>query len=471
MFSTHIATQIYGKICFETTSGQKKIIEKLSEYLAADDFSRIFVLNGYAGTGKTTLIAALVGALKEVGIKPVLLAPTGRAAKVLARYAGEKALTIHKRIYRERTNADYESKFTLNPNPERGAVFIVDEASMLSDTTSGGAVFGSGSLLSDLVDYVRSGRGCRLILVGDSAQLPPVGSDFSPALDPSTLSAYGEVDYATLDEVVRQESESGILFNATLVRCMLENGLCEIPHFDLNYPDIEALEGGEFLEKLQDCYDRYGRDETIVITRSNRRANRYNEGIRRNVLYAEEEIESRDMLMVVKNNYYFPEHTENCPMNFIANGDIARLKRIRRFEEFYGFRFVDAVVEFPDYEDTEIECKLLLDTLTSESPSLTREESSRLFYEVEKDYTEIRSKLKRFREIRENPHFNALQIKFSYAVTCHKAQGGQWRAVFVDRCLFGDEPMTRDLLRWLYTALTRATEKLYLVNFDKSFYE
>jgi len=471
MFSTHIATQIYGKICFETTPGQKKIIEKLSEYLSGDDFSRIFVLNGYAGTGKTTLIAALVGALKEVGIKPVLLAPTGRAAKVLARYAGEKALTIHKRIYRERTNADYESKFTLNPNPERGAVFLVDEASMLSDTTSGGAIFGSGSLLSDLVEYVRSGRGCRLILVGDSAQLPPVGSDFSPALDPSTLSAYGEVDYATLDEVVRQESESGILFNATLVRCMLENGLCEIPHFDLNYPDIEALEGGEFLEKLQDCYDRYGRDETIVITRSNRRANRYNEGIRRNVLYAEEEIESRDMLMVVKNNYYFPEHTENCPMNFIANGDIARLKRIRRFEDFYGFRFVDAVVEFPDYEDTEIECKLLLDTLTSESPSLTREESSRLFYEVEKDYTEIRSKLKRFREIRENPHFNALQIKFSYAVTCHKAQGGQWRAVFVDRCLFGEEPMTRDLLRWLYTALTRATERLYLVNFDKSFYE
>lgn len=471
MFSTHIATQIYGKICFETTPGQKKIIEKLSEYLSGDDFSRIFVLNGYAGTGKTTLIAAVVGALKEEGIKPVLLAPTGRAAKVLARYAGEKALTIHKRIYRERTNADYESKFTLNPNPERGAVFIVDEASMLSDGASDGALFGSGSLLADLVQYVRNGRGCRLVLVGDSAQLPPVGSDFSPALDPSTLSAYGEVDYATLDEVVRQESESGILFNATLVRCMLENGLCEIPHFDLNYPDIEALEGGEFLEKLQDCYDRYGRDETIVITRSNRRANRYNEGIRRNVLYAEEEIESRDMLMIVKNNYYFPEHTENCPMNFIANGDIARLKRIRRFEEFYGFRFVDAVVEFPDYEDTEIECKLLLDTLTSESPSLTREESSRLFYEVEKDYTEIRSKLKRFREIRENPHFNALQIKFSYAVTCHKAQGGQWRAVFVDRCLFGEEPMTRDLLRWLYTALTRATEKLYLVNFDKSFYE
>ena len=471
MFSTRIATQIYGKICFETTPGQKKIIEKLSEYLSDGDFSKIFVLNGYAGTGKTTLVGALVGALKDLGIKSVLLAPTGRAAKVLARYAGEKALTIHKRIYRQRTNADYESKFSLNLNPERGAVFIVDEASMLSDRSSEGSVFGSGSLLSDLVAYVRSGRGCRLILVGDSAQLPPVGSDFSPALDPAALSAYGEVVYGTMDEVVRQESESGILFNATLVRCMVENGLYEIPHFELDFPDIEAIDGGEFLERLEDCYARYGRDETIVITRSNRRANRYNEGIRRNVLYAEEEIESNDMLMVVKNNYYFPEHTQDCPMNFIANGDIARLKRLGRFEEFYGFRFANAVLSFPDYDDAELDCKILLDTLASESPSLTREESTRLFYEVEKDYTEIRSKLKRFREIRENPHFNALQIKFSYAVTCHKAQGGQWRAVFVDRCLFGDEPMTRDLLRWLYTALTRATDKLYLVNFDKAFYE
>lgn len=471
MFSTRIATQIYGKICFETTPGQKKIIEKLSEYLSESDTSKIFVLNGYAGTGKTTLVAALVGALKDLGIKTVLLAPTGRAAKVLAQYSQEKALTIHKRIYRQRTNADYESKFSLSPNLEKGAVFIVDEASMLSDTATSGALFGSGSLLSDLVDYVRSGRGCRLILVGDSAQLPPVGSDFSPALDPTTMSAYGEVVYGTMDEVVRQESESGILFNATLVRCMLENGICSTPRFEMNFPDIEAVEGGEFLEKLQDCYDRYGRDETIVITRSNKRANRYNEGIRRNVLYAEEEIESNDMLMVVKNNYYFPEHTENCPMNFIANGDIARLKRLRRFEDFYGFRFAEALLSFPDYDDTELECKILLDTLTSESPSLTREESTRLFYEVEKDYTDIPSKLKRFREIRENPHYNALQVKFSYAVTCHKAQGGQWRAVFVDRCLFGDEPMTRDLLRWLYTALTRATEKLYLVNFDTSFYE
>ena len=285
------------------------------------------------------------------------------------------------------------------------------------------------------------------------------------------VARFGDVEYGTMGEVVRQEAESGILFNATLVRCMLENGIYEIPHFETDYPDIEAVEGGEFLDKLQDCYAKYGRDETIVITRSNKRANRFNEGIRRNVLYAEEEIESNDMLMVVKNNYYYTGHTENCPMHFIANGDIARLKRLRRYEDFYGFRFADVVLEFPDYEDTEIECRILLDTIASESPALTREESSRLFYEVEKDYLDVKSKIKRFKEIRENPHFNALQVKFSYAVTCHKAQGGQWKAVFVDRCLFGDEPMTRDMLRWLYTALTRATEKLYLVNFDPRFYE
>ena len=471
MVSTRIATQIYAKICFETTPGQKKIVEKLSEYLSDSDFSRIFVLNGYAGTGKTTLIAALVGALKELEIKPVLLAPTGRAAKVLAQYAHEKAFTIHKRIYRERTAADYERRFSLNLNTERGAVFIVDEASMLSDRQSDGASFGSGSLLEDLVQFVRSGRGCRLILVGDSAQLPPVGSDFSPALDPVSMEAYGEVVYATMDEVVRQEAQSGILFNATLVRCMLERGIHDIPRFRTDFPDIEALSGGDFLERLQDCYDRYGRDETIVITRSNKRANRYNEGIRRHVLGAEEEIESGDMLMVVKNNYHYTERIENCPVGFLANGDIARLKRLRRFEEFYGFRFADAVLEFPDYEGTEIACKILLDTIASESPSLTRDESMRLFYEVEKDYHDIGSKIKRFREIRENPHFNAVQVKFSYAVTCHKAQGGQWRAVFVDRCLFGDETMTRDMLRWLYTALTRATDKLFLVNFDETFYE
>lgn len=342
---------------------------------------------------------------------------------------------------------------------------------MLADTTTEGQIFGSGSLLDDLVRYVRSGSDCRLILVGDNAQLPPVGSPYSPALDEDVMRGYGDVVYASMDDVVRQSVESGILFNATMVRCMLENGLVEVPRFDMNFDDVEAISGGEVMEKVQECYDRYGHDETIVITRSNKRANRYNEGIRRYNLSAEEAIESGDVLMVVKNNYHYTERIDDCPMSFMANGDVAHLKRIRRFEDFYGFHFAEAVLSFPDYNDTEIECKILLDTITSESPSLTRDESQRLFYEVEKDYLDVKSKIKRFKAIRENPHFNAVQVKFAYATTCHKAQGGQWRAVFVDRALFGDEPMTRDMLRWLYTALTRATERLYLVNFDDRFFE
>ena len=471
MLSTHISHQIYAKLSFEATFNQKKIIEKLSSWLADDDFSRIFLLNGYAGTGKTTIIAALVAALKDLGIKTILLAPTGRAAKVLSHYSSKEAHTIHKRIYRERSIADYEARFSLDFNKERGAIFIVDEASMLSANASEGATFGSGNLLEDLVTYVRSGKECRLMLVGDDAQLPPVGDDYSPALQPSELLPYGDVEYATMDEVVRQTADSGILFNATMLRCMLENRIYEIPHFDMTYPDFQRVEGGELLEALQDAYDRYGRDETIVITRSNKRANRYNEGIRRYNLSAEEEIESGDMLMIVKNNYHYAEHDEQSPMSFVANGDVVRLKRIRRFEEFYGFRFVDAVLEFPDYDDYQMEAKVLLDTLNSESPSLTRDESRRLFYEVEKDYEDIKAKAKRYRAIRENPHFNAMQVKFAYAVTCHKAQGGQWKAVFVDRCLFGDETMSRDMLRWLYTAITRATERIYLVNFDERFFE
>lgn len=471
MLNTYIAGQIYAKISFDATVSQKKVVENLSEYLSSPDYSSIFILNGYAGTGKTTLIAALVQVLRAMNIPCVLLAPTGRAAKVLAQYSGTEAHTIHKRIYRQRTNADYESKYSLDINREKGCVFIVDETSMLSDSTPDGQIFGSGSLLEDLITYVRSGRQCRLILVGDDAQLPPVGADRSPALDAAAMRSYGEVVYSSMTDVVRQDAASGILRNATALRQMLERGEVEVPHIDLNYPDIESIGGGEFLECLEDAYARYGRDETIVITRSNKRANRFNEGIRRYILSAEEQIESGDRLMVVKNNYYYTERMEKSPMSFIANGDIALLKRIRRFEDFYGFHFADAVLSFGDYGDTEIECKILLDTLSSESPSLTREQSRQLFDEVEKDYMDTASRLKRFRQIRENPHYNALQVKFAYAVTCHKAQGGQWRAVLVDRCLFGDVPMTRDMLRWLYTAVTRATEKLYLVNFDERFFE
>lgn len=471
MLNTHISHQMYAKLSFEATNNQKKIIEKLSSWVADSDYRRIFVLNGYAGTGKTTLIATFVAALKELGIKTILLAPTGRAAKVLSLYSSAEAHTIHKRIYRERTGGAFDSKFTLDYNRERGAIFIVDEASMLSTSSGEGAAFGSGNLLHDLIEYVQTGKECRLMLVGDDAQLPPVGADCSPALNASELLPYADVEYATMDEVVRQSQESGILFNATLLRCMLEREIFEIPRFDLSRKDFVRITGGELLETLQDCYDRYGRDETIVVTRSNKRANRYNEGIRRHTLSAEEEIESGDMVMIVKNNYFYAERDEQSPMSFVANGDVARLKRIRRFEEFYGFRFAEAELLFPDYDDYRMEVKVLLDTLSSESPSLTREQSRMLFDEVERDYEDIKSKAKRYRAIRENAHYNAMQIKFAYAVTCHKAQGGQWKAVFVDRCLFGDEPMSKDMMRWLYTAITRATERVYLVNFDDEFFD
>ena len=471
MLNTYIARQIYEKISFETTFSQKKVVEMLSDYLSEPKSEQIFVLNGYAGTGKTTLLAAVVEVLDAMQVPTVLLAPTGRAAKVLSRYCHREALTIHKRIYRERTTADYESHFSLDVNKERGAVFIVDEASMLADATSEGQIFGSGSLLDDLIKYIRSGRDCRLILVGDNAQLPPVGSAFSPALDRDVMSGYGDVVYASMDDVVRQQAESGILFNATMLRCMLENGIYEVPQLDMSFADVESISGGEVMEKVQECYDRYGRDETIIITRSNRRANRYNEGVRRYNLSAEEAIESGDCLMVVKNNYYYTEREKECPMSFAANGDVVQLRKIYRFEDFYGFHFADALLSFPDYDDFELRCRILLDTISSESPSLTREESRRLLQEVEQDYLDIKSRIKRLKEIRENPHFNAVQVKFAYAITCHKAQGGQWKAVFVDRALFGDEEMMADMLRWLYTAFTRATERLYLVNFDERFFE
>ena len=296
------------------------------------------------------------------------------------------------------------------------------------------------------------------------------------------MQGYGEAEAVLLDDVVRQDSQSGILFNATLVRCMLEADIIDIPMFDTSFDDVEALEGGEILEAIQSAYDRYGMDETIIITRSNKRANRFNEAVRRHVLFAEEEIGSGDLLMIVKNNYHYTgkqqqqdrqENPEQQPggTDFIANGDTARLRRIRRFEDFYGFRFAQASLIFPDYDDMELECQVLLDTLSSESPALTREQSSRLFFAVAEDYADIPSKAKRYKEVRENPYFNAMQVKFAYAVTCHKAQGGQWRCVFVDRMLFGEETISRDLLRWLYTALTRATEKLYFINFDERFFE
>ncbi|MFI3266993.1 MAG: AAA family ATPase [Rikenellaceae bacterium] len=470
MLSDHITSQIYRNFVFTPTFGQKKIIESFAQYISIDDYSSIFIINGYAGTGKTSLVGAITNAIKSLSINTILMAPTGRAAKVMSGYCNKKAFTIHRKIYRQKSLADYQSKFTLNVNKDKDTVYIVDEASMISGQSID-SVFGSGNLLDDLISYVRSGTRCRLVILGDSAQLPPVGQDSSPALNPYEFDLFGGAMTFTLDEVVRQEASSGILFNATLVRCMIEAGIIDIPMFELApYNDIERINGGELIEKIQDAYDTYGLDQTIVITRSNKRANRFNEGIRRMVLFAEEEIGSSDMLMIVKNNYFYPERLDDFPLDFIANGDIARLRRIRRFRELYGFRFAQATLEFPDYDNIELDCNIILDTLSSESPSLTSEQNSKLFFSIAEDYPELTTKAKKYRAVRENEFFNAMQVKFSYAVTCHKAQGGQWRCVFIDQMLFGDSQMSLDLLRWLYTALTRATDKVYLVNFDDRFF-
>lgn len=447
------------------------MIEMLAEFIADGDTESIFMVNGYAGTGKTSVIAALVKTLKQLNISPVLLAPTGRAAKVMALSAGTAAYTIHKRIYRQKSLADDSARFELNINKERGAVFIVDEASMLSNSGGERSVFGSGRLLDDLVSYVRAGAGCKLIVVGDDAQLPPVGLEHSPALDPAEMAVYGRPVAVTLDEVMRQAEHSGVLFNATLVRCMIEEDIRDIPLFRTDFPDVRSLSGGEILEELAAAYDRDGMENTIVITRSNKRAGQFNEGVRNRILFREEEISAGDLLMVVKNNYFLAEQNKSTRLDFIANGDIARLVRIRRYHEQFGFRFADALLELPDYDGLELECRILLDTLRSESPSLTAEQSSQLFFAVAEDYAHIASKRKRYQAIREDPWFNALQVKFAWSVTCHKAQGGQWANVFVDRMLFGEEEMTRDRLRWLYTAITRATERVYFVNFDERFFE
>ncbi len=470
MLSEHISSQIYSKFGFVPTIGQKKLIDALAGFITDDAPERIMMVNGYAGTGKTSVVAAMVRVLGDFNIPCVLLAPTGRAAKVMSQYAGVPAYTIHKRIYRQRSLSDTNARFDIDINKSKDAFFIVDEASMLSNYSSGESGFGSGHLLDDLVRYVQSGRGCKLMVVGDSAQLPPIGTDESPALDPSYMGAYGEVTCCTLDEVVRQQQQSGILFNATLVRCMLENNIVDIPLFETGFPDIKVIGGGDFLDEFSDSYYRYGENETIVVTRSNKRAVSFNEGIRRHVLAQEEEIGPGDMVMVVKNNYHYVEQQKIEEVGFIANGDIAEIVRIRRYEELYGFRFADVLLRFPDYNDLELDCKVNLDTLSSTSPSLTSEQSKQLFFAIEEDYADITVKQKRYRQIVENPHYNALQIKFAYAVTCHKAQGGQWKCIFIDKMLFGDEQMTRDLMRWLYTAITRATEKVYFVNFDDRFF-
>lgn len=455
---------------FTPTMEQETAIRLFADYMTCrDDDHPVFILNGAAGTGKTTLAAAIVKAMVEMKQKIVLMAPTGRAAKVFSLYAGQPAYTIHRRIYRQRSGAIGMEGFSLNDNLHTETLFIIDEASMIANQGYGDGGFGSGYLLDDLMRYVEAGRNCRVMFIGDRAQLPPVGEDESPALMPQVMGAYGHrVIYATLNEVVRQEADSGILWNATKVRQMAnEEYLTELPKVCFHgFDDIMMTPGSELIEQLAGSYSRAGIDDTIVITRSNRLAIRYNNGIRNMVLGHEDELCSGDMLMIVKNNYFWTEK-EKLSLPFIANGDRAKVERVRNVRELYGFRFADVTISLPDYDDIELTATVNLNTLTSEAAALTREENDLLFNNVMEDYQHIPLKADRFKAIRQDIYFNALQVKYAYAVTCHKAQGGQWSHVYVDQGWMTDDMLTPEYIHWLYTAFTRATEKLFLVNWPE----
>ena len=469
-----------SRLKYDPTTCQEKLLSKVAEFVTSDD-SDILVVNGYAGTGKTTAISAVISTLKEFRTKCVLLAPTGRAAKVLSSYAGQPAFTIHKHIYRQKSvGGDGFGQFTLSPNKDKDTLFVVDEVSLIgidAGVQQSTAAFGTGNLLDDLISFVRSGSGCKMILIGDSAQLPPVGLDASPALMQDYMNMHGGVVWAELSTVVRQQKESGILHNATLIRQMqheLDYGpgvmdLCDLGLEVEGFDDVERITGGDLIEKISDAYARYGEDETVILCRSNKRAIKYNLGIRSTVQFKEERLVRDDKLMIVKNCYQFVENVEG--MDYIANGDIAKLQKISKFEDRYGLHFAEARISFPDYNDQEIVAKVILDTLESESAALTYEQSNALYQGVNEDYSHITTKKKRYEAVREDKYYNALQLKYANAVTCHKSQGGQWRCVFIDNAFWQDE-LTADDLKWLYTAITRATEKVYLVNFkDELFAE
>lgn len=443
-------------------------MQKLAAFILGGGSQALFILRGYAGTGKTSLVGALVRLLDKLEQRVILMAPTGRAAKVFSQHAAHTAYTIHKKIYRQKVFNGEGGNYTLNDNLHQHTLFIVDEASMIANDGLSGATFGTGRLLDDLVTYVYAGEGCRLLLLGDTAQLPPVGEEESPALSGDMMRGYGlQVEEADLAQVVRQLEGSGILWNATHLRHLIATGqVWSLPTIRLaGFADIRNLPGNELIEVLEECYSTVGSDETMVICRSNKRATIYNNGIRGRILYREEELGSGDLVMVAKNNYFWAE--EYKEMDFIANGDIAVVHRVRRTRELYGFRFADITLRFPDYDDFELEANVLLDTLQSDSPALSREQSDRLFEAVMEDYADIPQKRDRMKKLKEDPYFNALQVKYAYAITCHKAQGGQWRRVFLDQGYLSEEMLTPDYFRWLYTAFTRATETLYLVNFPK----
>ncbi|HKK57964.1 MAG TPA: AAA family ATPase [Salinivirga sp.] len=475
MIERQLSSLIIKELGFEPTNDQLQASGVTSTFLVDYDKNdlreRVLMIRGYAGTGKTSLIGALVRVLDKYKKRSVLLAPTGRAAKVFSFYAKKQASTIHKKIYRQQSGKEFNSPFSVDRNLHKHTIFIVDEASMIGDQTNPENMFGSGNLLADLLRYVYSGEACQLILVGDVAQLPPVGLTLSPALRETVISEFGkDVRVCTLREVIRQTRESGILLNSTRIRTQLAERKYEVPRFKVEgLPDIDRLSGNDFVEVLQDAYQKKGLHNVAVVTRSNKQANMYNQGIRNQVLWYESELTPDDRLMVVKNNYYWARDFDNT--DFIANGDFIKIIAIKKYEEKYGFRFADVTIMPEDYTDTEIDVKIILDALISEAPNLNGQQNKDLFYSIEGEYSQIKSKKKRFEAIREDPYYNALQVKYAYAFTCHKSQGGQWDTVFVDPGYFTEDMLGVDYLRWLYTAFTRAQNKLYLVNFKNEFFD
>ncbi|MBP5340554.1 MAG: AAA family ATPase [Prevotella sp.] len=470
MIDSELRRRIEESMGFAPTQEQGRAIGVFCRFVTSwrPQEQAVMVLRGSAGTGKTTLAAAIVKALLGLKQKMVLLAPTGRAAKVFALYAGHAAYTIHRRIYRQKTAADL-SAFNLNDNLHTDTLFIVDEASMIASwSNNSSAEFGSGNLLDDLVRYVYQGHGCRMMLVGDRAQLPPVGQDESPALSGDVLRGYGLTLYeADLREVLRQSRQSGILFNATRVREMLTDNVTALPKMRFaGFADIQMVPGDELIEALASSYSHVGVDETTVITRSNKRANVYNEGIRRTVLDREDRLCRGDQLMVVKNNYFWSKEVKE--LAFLANGDRCVVQRVRHVHDLYGFHFAEATLQFPDYDDLELTATVMLDTLTAEAPALTQEQQEQLYQRVMEDYADLPLKSDRHQRLKTDAYYNALQIKYGYAVTCHKAQGGQWAHVYIDQGYMTDDMLTPDYLHWLYTALTRATEKVFLANWPKT---
>lgn len=458
---------------FQPTYKQDIFFQQIAEFITNENQDEIFVLKGYAGTGKTTVISNIVNNLIEVKRKYVLLAPTGRAAKVMANYSNKPAFTIHKKIYFPKKSAGGGVTFTIQQNKHKDTIFIVDESSMISDSDSGDKMYANGSLLDDLIFYVYTGQNCKLILLGDTAQLPPVNMDVSPALNTETLSIHydKEVKSIELDEVMRQEENSGILFNATELRDLLKDDLYDAFQFKLKgFKDIVRLtDGYDIQDAINMAYSNYSIEDTAFIVRSNKRANQYNQQIRSRILDKESELSTGDFLMVVKNNYFWLKEKDNA--GFIANGDIIEVLEMFGIVELYSFKFAKVKIRMVDYPDQiPFETILLLDTISSESPSLTYEESNRLYQEVMKDYENETTKYKKFQKVKENEFFNALQVKFSYAITCHKSQGGQWNTVFIEQPYL-PEGMTRDYVRWLYTAITRAKDKLYLIGFKDEYFE